>query len=267
MLGGGFQTANTTFTSATTDYSTVAGELSIASADYSYAFGKSVTVSAAHAVGINLTSGAMNMAQANSMSIMNGKVGIGIVNPTHQLQVVGTAGLSTGTAWTNTSDIRLKDIDGDYERGLDDITKLHTVRFRYKEGNPKSLPTDIDLNGFIAQEVQPIFPEAVSVEEDGYLDFNIHSINVAMVNAVQELNHSQEALRAEREALVARHDALTAELASLNTTAQDLLDDMGLSRVVMGWLGHGQNALLAFALPLGLLLATGGWTRRRRNKQ
>ena len=266
MLGGGFHTVNTTFTSATTDYSTVAGELSIASADYSYAFGKSVTVSAAHAVGINLSNGTMNLAQANTMSIMNGNVGIGILNPTHQLQVVGTAGLSTGTAWTNTSDIRLKDIDGNYERGLDDIAKLHTVRFRYKKDNPKSLPSDIDLNGFIAQEVQPVFPEAVSVEEDGYLDFNIHSINVAMVNAVQELNDTQEAIGAEREDLLARHAALTSELESVNAQAQGLLDGMGLSRIVMGWLGQGQAILLAWALPLGLALAAGGWPHRKRKK-
>jgi hypothetical protein len=41
-------------------------------------------------------------------------VGIGTTNPGHKLHVIGTAGLSTGTAWTNTSDIRLKDIHGPY---------------------------------------------------------------------------------------------------------------------------------------------------------
>ena len=251
MLGGGFQTANTTYTSATTDYSTVMGELSTITADYSYAFGKNVTVTAAHAVGINLSAAAMTLAQANTMSIMNGNVGIGILNPTHQLQVVGAAGLSTGTAWTNTSDIRLKNINGDYERGLDDITKLHTVRFRYKKDNPKSLPSDIDLTGFIAQEVQPIFPEAVSVESDGWLDFNIHSINVAMVNAVQELNNGQEAIIAERQELLTRHDELTAKLLALKEETHGLLSDMGLTKIELGW-----STLF--------LLAAGGFSWRRK---
>ncbi|MFB1003784.1 MAG: hypothetical protein QMC70_06580, partial [Bacteroidia bacterium] len=38
-----------------------------------------------------------------------GNVGIGGLAPTHKLDVVGTAGLSTGTSWTSTSDMRLKD--------------------------------------------------------------------------------------------------------------------------------------------------------------
>ncbi len=40
--------------------------------------------------------------------------------------------------------------------------------------------------GFSAQEVQKIFPEAVGVDDDGYLNFNMHSILVAYVNAIKE---------------------------------------------------------------------------------
>jgi hypothetical protein len=61
------------------------------------------------------------------------------------------------------------------------------VRFHYKEDNPRDMPSDIPLIGFIAQEVQPIFPEAVNQSKDGYYNFNIHPISVAMVNAVKEL--------------------------------------------------------------------------------
>jgi len=41
--------------------------------------------------------------------------------------------------------------------------------------------------GFIAQEVLKVFPEAVTEAKDGYLDFNMHPVNVALVNAIKEL--------------------------------------------------------------------------------
>ena len=51
-----------------------------------------------------------------------------------------------------------------------------------------------------------IFPEAVSANASGYLDFNIHSINVALVNAVKELKLEKDK-----------------ELAALNSTIEQLL--------------------------------------------
>ena len=121
------------------------------------------------------------------MTISNGgNVGIGTTSPSHKLHVVGTAGLSTGTAWTNTSDIRLKDVRGKYEHGLDAIMKLNTIRFNYKEGNPLELPSDKEIVGFIAQEVKEVIPEAVVEREDGYLELNVDPIHWALVNATQE---------------------------------------------------------------------------------
>ena len=119
--------------------------------------------------------------------IVNGNVGIGTTNPSYKLHVVGSAGLSTGTAWTNASDIRLKDLHGDYEYGLDEIVKLHTVRFNYKKDNPLGLPSDHPMTGFIAQEVKKVIPDAVHENENGYLELNVDPIHWAVVNAVKEL--------------------------------------------------------------------------------
>ena len=41
--------------------------------------------------------------------------------------------------------------------------------------------------GFSAQDVKKIFPEAVGVDNDGYLNFNMHPILVAYANAFKEL--------------------------------------------------------------------------------
>ncbi len=115
------------------------------------------------------------------------RVGIGTTVPSYTLHVVGTAGLSTGTAWTNASDIRLKDIHGDYEYGLNEILKLHTVRYSYKKDNPLKLPSDFSKTGFIAQEVQKVIPDAVKKREDGYLELNVDPIHWAVVNSIKDL--------------------------------------------------------------------------------
>lgn len=123
------------------------------------------------------------------------KMGIGTNSVNYMLEVNGTAGKTGGGSWSNSSDIRLKDIQGEYKKGLNEIVKLKPVEYRYKVDNPKELPSDEDYIGFVAQDVQPVFPEAIAEDDDGYLSFNMHSINVAIVNAVQELKAENDALK------------------------------------------------------------------------
>ena len=124
-----------------------------------------------------------NSSHTELVTILNtGNVGMGTITPGYKLHVV-----STGTAWTNASDIRLKDVHGDYEYGLDEVLKLHTVRFNYKKDNPLGLPSDTPMTGFIAQEVQKVIPDAIHENKNGYLDLNADPIHWATVNAVQQL--------------------------------------------------------------------------------
>ncbi len=95
----------------------------------------------------------------------------------------------------------MKTLLGIYDKGLNDIAALQPVRFIYNEGNPRQLSSNTEQVGFVAQEVQRIFPEAVTEAEDGYLDFNIHTINIALVNAVKELKAENDRLKAENEKL------------------------------------------------------------------
>ncbi len=126
------------------------------------------------------------------------RVGIGTKNPGYLLEVNGNAAkTSGGTTWINSSDERLKDITGKYERGLDEILSLRPVTFYYKESNPRGLPSTEENIGFIAQEVRDVFPEAVCKGKDGYLDFNMHPVNVALVNAMKELKVENDELRKE----------------------------------------------------------------------
>ena len=61
--------------------------------------------------------------------LSNGDIGIGTVSPIYELQLVGDAAKSTGTAWINTSDIRTKKNITPFGRGLDTILNVNPVYF------------------------------------------------------------------------------------------------------------------------------------------
>jgi hypothetical protein len=128
----------------------------------------------------------------------NSFVGLGTTAPTQKLHVVGNAYKTEGgTSWATSSDLRLKTVIGKYEKGLIEIASLEAVRFVYNKNNPRELTSDYEQVGFVAQDVQKIFPEAVSEAEDGYLDFNIHAISIALVNAIKELKAENDRLKTE----------------------------------------------------------------------
>ncbi|MGE3802177.1 MAG: tail fiber domain-containing protein, partial [Candidatus Kapaibacterium sp.] len=130
----------------------------------------------------------------------DGRVGIGTNAPNAAvfLHVVGDAGKTVGgTTWLNLSDGRMKDVQGNYTKGLADVLELNPVVYRYKPENAWGAPSDVDQYGFIAQEVETVFPEAVTTGEDGYLLFNMHPILVSYTNAIKELNSELEEQKTE----------------------------------------------------------------------
>jgi hypothetical protein len=143
----------------------------------------------------------LNLMQGSTNEVFtvlyDGRVGIGIDNPGYELEVNGNAAKPGGGSWLNSSDGRLKDIKGKYVRGLEEIADLKPIRFYYKHSNPRRLPADTEYIGFVAQEVQEIFPEAISEGPDGFLDFNMHPVNVAVINAIKELKAENDTLKVE----------------------------------------------------------------------
>jgi hypothetical protein len=106
--------------------------------------------------------------------------------------------------WTVTSDARLKNVNGIYEKGLSEIIQLKPIRYNYKNSDKRQFEQkvlDQEATGFLAQEVQQIFPEAVGVDRDGYLNFDLHPIMIASINAFKELNKKYEDLKSKNEVL------------------------------------------------------------------
>ncbi len=120
--------------------------------------------------------------------IQNKRVGIGDSSPSYQLELSTDSAAKPGTSsWTVASDERLKDINGDFTRGLDTLAGLYPVYFNYKTDNALDIPSDREYVGLIAQDVQTVIPEAVRTGIEGFLSIESDAIFWTMLNAIKEL--------------------------------------------------------------------------------
>jgi hypothetical protein len=156
----------------------------------------------------------------------SGNVGIGTANPGGQFELSLDQGRKPSTnTWTTTSDERLKTIHGEYAKGLDDILKLKTIVYNYKNVGERTFDPKVLREvayGFSAQEVQKVFPECVGVDDDGYLNFNMHAINVAYVNAIKELNQKIQNMATENNSLLKKLETLQNEKTTMEKDVEKL---------------------------------------------
>jgi hypothetical protein len=155
------------------------------------------------------------------MRITNtGNVGIGTAAPGGLFELSLNEGRKPASnTWTITSDSRLKNVNGIYEKGLAEILQLKPIRYNYKNTekrtfDPKVL--DKEAFGFLAQEVQPLFPEAVGTDPDGYLNFDLHPILIASINALKELNAKNEQLEQKSIQLEKENQSLKESVQAIN---------------------------------------------------
>jgi hypothetical protein len=126
----------------------------------------------------------------------SGRVGIGTTGPDQLLSVNGDASkASGGGSWQTFSDVRLKNIRGPFNTGLKAVMQLQPLRFEYKHNNALGLNSEGEHVGFGAQAVQKIVPEAVSRNQNGYLQVNNDPILWTMLNAIKEQQKEIEQLK------------------------------------------------------------------------
>ena len=126
----------------------------------------------------------------------SGNVGIGTASPGWLLEVNGSAAKPGGGSWTNSSDIRLKDIHYNFNRGLNALMTLQPVAYNYKMNNPLGLPSQNTYIGLIAQDVEEVIPEAIEKSnKNDYLYLNNDPIIWTMLNAIKELSTQIDELR------------------------------------------------------------------------
>jgi hypothetical protein len=119
----------------------------------------------------------------------NGNVGIGTAAPSQKFHVFnGTSnGTYTTTGWVHSSDKRLKTNITPLQNSLDKITHLTGVSYNWKNA-----PNSNSQVGFIAQDVEKVFPEVVVVDSDGNYGMAYQNLVAPMVEAIKELNQKNE---------------------------------------------------------------------------
>lgn len=95
------------------------------------------------------------------------------------------------TAWTGSSDARLKKDITDIEPCLDKVCALRPVEYRFNDEDE----TKDKRAGLIAQEVLPIFPLVVSQMEDGYYGIKYTELIPYLIKSVQELKDRVDVLK------------------------------------------------------------------------
>jgi len=100
------------------------------------------------------------------------------------------SGFLKASAWTYGSDISLKENITDVENGVDMVLQMKPKHFDYIEGPKNNL-------GFIAQDIQKIIPEAVSVvnEENETLGLKTDFLVPYLVKAIQEVKAEVDLLK------------------------------------------------------------------------
>ena len=105
---------------------------------------------------------------------------------------LANANTSTSVAYNTSSDYRMKENIRPIENGLDRLKQLKPVKFDWKTSDETS-------EGFIAHEVQEIFPDAIAGEKDGEemqgMDYG--RITPLLVKAIQEQQAQIETLKQE----------------------------------------------------------------------
>ena len=118
---------------------------------------------------------------------------------------LGAYNEANGTAWTTTSDERIKKNIVDNNSGLNIINQIQIRNFEYRTEeeivdfeNPKAAVVEIEgvQLGVIAQELEKILPECVTTQSTGVKTVDSDNITWYLVNAVKELSAKVTALEA-----------------------------------------------------------------------
>ena len=166
---------------------------------------------------------------SNVFCTRDDKVGLGTTSPAYRLQLSTDSAAKPGTnTWTVPSDKRLKEnIElADLDICYDNVKNLPLKRYKYKDFliNESAIRDRTKL-GWIAQDVEQVFPKAISVTNSYEIEdcrgLDADQLYAAMYGSVQKLMQKVEALEADRSLLLTE----VALLRSMIVETQSKLDN------------------------------------------
>ena len=123
------------------------------------------------------------------------------------LTVTGNAFKPGGGAWGTLSDVRLKQEVTPLSDAVERLLKLKPISFEWKEPEKQGNLTGPQM-GFLAQEVEEVFPEWVGVDPQGYKTLTIRGFEALAVEALKRLKEENDGLREMLAKMQVRVDAL-----------------------------------------------------------
>lgn len=115
------------------------------------------------------------------------------------------------------SDLRYKKNIVPMENSLSNILKINGVHYYWKQEEfPEKHFSDKNQIGFIAQEIEKIFPEMVITDEKGFKSVDYARLTPVLVEAIKELNLRNEKLESKNQKLESRLDKIEAMLSVSN---------------------------------------------------
>jgi Chaperone of endosialidase len=130
--------------------------------------------------------------------------------------------IDTSGNYHQSSDLRLKRDIANLDNTLERLLKLRPVSYHFHDA-PANAPLSL---GFIAQEVQPLFPDIVGEQTNGVKDLVYSELIPITVRSIQELNQKLETKLKQQDSeiqgLKQSHDTLARQLKELQTAVQAL---------------------------------------------
>ena len=133
----------------------------------------------------------------NAFFINNGRMGIQRNPTTNDFEVNGNASKATAGSWLGNSDARLKKDMQPLTGALDKLKQLEGITFQWNDTKTGMKRPEGDQIGFTAQNIQQVFPEAVSTDAQGYLQTAYGTYDALLVEAIKELANQVKELQKE----------------------------------------------------------------------
>lgn len=142
------------------------------------------------------------------------RVGIGVSSPAHTLHVNGSvAGVG---AYNNISDSRLKTNISPITNVIAGILQLQPVSYDWKKTEyPQFQFDDKRQIGFLAQDLEKIFPEAVTLGSDGFYTISYSTLIPVVVQAIKEQQQQADDLKKENRQLKTNMEMLQQEIETI----------------------------------------------------
>ncbi len=183
-------------------------------------------------MGIQESNGFFKIAASNALGTTDrltidasGKVGIGCSTPQYTLHVIGDIASSATVRTTNAvvtgaitacSDVRYKTNIIPLSNSLTNVLKLQGVSYNWKVKEfPAKNFSQAPQVGFIAQDIEKIYPQLVFTDVDGYKSVDYSKLTPMLVEAIKEQQRTIEELKvklAETTVKAMKYDALELRL-------------------------------------------------------